>query len=174
MAVKDATTGIWGPILSSGGNPALSILPDSYYTVNPVSGYILTGSPTWTSLLAVSTNQLSPQQITFTNQGNIALPIISITGTPLVGNTGPTSLISQTAFKMSTNAGTVCATGTGLTLTSSQITGAAIPYTGTGLGVDTLIMETCVAPGNPLSFYQSGPSSTTYTNAANPWIVDAI
>ena len=174
LQIKDATTGIWGNLLSSGQNPQLSIIPDSYYQVNTVSGFSAAGNPTWQSLPTTATNQISSQQVVFTNQGNVALPTVSITGTPLVGNAGPTSLISETAFKVSSNSVTVCTSGTVLTASNSPIIGAAVPYTGAGLGIDILNLAFCVAPGNPLSTYQSGPASTTYTNAANPWIVNAI
>ena len=157
----------------SGSTPALSTLPGSYHLVNTVSGYSLTGSPTWTNLATTATSQISLQQVILTQQGNIALPTVSITGTPLVGNAGPTSLIVETAFKMGVGA-SICTTGATLSTLSQSITGAVIPQTYAGLGVDTLTLETCVAHGGPLSTYQSGPSSTTYTNTLNPWTLNAV
>ncbi len=170
LQVKDATTGLFGPMLVSGANPQLSTVPDSYLQVNTVSGFSATGSPTWQSLPASSTNQISSQNIILTSQGNVALPIVSITGTPLVGNAG--GAISESGFKMGTGT-SVCTTGTTLTTSNVPIIGAAVPYSGTGLGVDILTLSVGVACGSPLSTFQSGPSSTTYTNNLNPWIINA-
>ena len=171
LQVRDATTNIWGNFWFSGDTPALGILPGSYHQVSGISGYTATGSPTWQSLPVTATNQISSQDIVLTQQGNLPLQT-SIAGTPLVGNAGPTSFIIETAFKMGAGP-SVCTTGLTLSTINQQITSAILPQTYSGLGVDTLTLSTCVAHSGPLSASQQGPPSDTYSNAANPWTLDA-
>ncbi len=110
----------------------------------------------WTGLSSTGTNQISTP-VTITNVGNIASGVISATGTDLGGVNIITSILSKTAFRLSTNNGGTlpaqCTSGIQLSGVSQVIPTATLPYTQTyslGTGTDTEVIFACI-PNTPIS-----------------------